>query len=200
MKLLVADDHDLVRETVAAYLRAEELGAVLTVGNLQDAITATMEEGPFDLVLLDYSMPGMSGLAGLTQMIAANQGRPVAIISGIATRALAEQAIETGAAGFVPKTLKPKSLISAVRFMTAGEVFIPYDFMQNTDIALAGGLTSREKEVLRGLCEGKSNKQIARDLALQEVTIKLHVMNVTRKLEARNRTHAAMIARDQNLV
>ncbi len=199
MKLLVADDHDLVRETVAAYLRAEGLGSVVTVGTLQDAVTAAAKDGPFDLVLLDYSMPGMNGLDGLTRMIAANQGQPVAIISGTATRALAEQAIEAGAAGFVPKTLTPKSLVSAVRFMKAGEIFAPYSFMQDTDVVPTGDLTSRETEVLRGLCEGKSNKQIARDLAVQEVTIKLHVMKLTRKLEARNRTHAAMIARDQNL-
>jgi DNA-binding NarL/FixJ family response regulator len=200
MKVLVADDHDLVRETIAAYLRAEGFNTVSTVGNLQDAVIAAGKDGPFDLVLLDYNMPGMDGLRGLRQMIEANEGRPVAILSGTASRAMAEQAIEAGAAGFVPKTMSPKSLVSAAHFMTAGETFAPYNFMQRNDAAPVGDLTMRETQVLRELCAGKSNKQIARELDLQEVTIKLHVRNLSRKLEARNRTHAAMIARDRSLV
>lgn len=200
MKVLVADDHDLVCETIAAYLRAEGFETVLTVGNLQDALTTAGLEGPFDLVLLDYNMPGMDGLVGLATMIEANKGRPVAILSGTASKAIAELAITSGAAGFVPKTMSPKSLVSASLFMTAGETFVPYSFMQQSDLAPVGDLTMRETEVLRALCEGKSNKQIALDLELQEVTIKLHIRNLSRKLHARNRTHAAMLARDQSLI
>ena len=83
--------------------------------------------------------------------------------------------------------------------MIAGELYVPYDFMQKDD-SKVGNLSQRETDVLRGICEGKSNKEIARDLDLQEVTIKLHVKTLSRKLDARNRTHAAMIARDMNLV
>lgn len=200
MKFLVADDHDLVRETIAAYLRAEGFETVLTVGNLQDAVLAAKEDGPFDLVLLDFNMPGMDGLAGLTQMIKENQGYPVAILSGTASKAMAEQALKLGAAGFVPKTMSSKSLLSTVRFMMAGEIFTPYNFMQQIQAVPVGTLTPRESEVLRELCAGKSNKEIARNLDLQEITIKVHIRNLCRKLEARNRTHAAMIARDQKLV
>jgi two-component system nitrate/nitrite response regulator NarL len=123
-----------------------------------------------------------------------------AILSGTATRAIAETALAAGAAGFLPKTIAAKSLIHAVRFMAAGEKYVPVKFMTERDEEkpnpLASKLTPRELEVLNGLVDGRSNKEIAKSLDLQEVTIKLHVKTLCRKLAARNRTHAAMIAKD----
>lgn len=199
MRVLIADDHDLVREVIASFLQGEGVVEVVTSPDLDDAIRAADASGSFDLVLLDYNMPGMNGLEGLGRMITANDRRPVAILSGTASRNLAEQAIRAGAAGFVPKTMSSRSMVSAVRFMAAGEIYAPVKFMQSAEPS-GGPLSQREVEVLRGLCEGKSNKEIARLLDLQEVTIKLHVKTLCRKLNARNRTHAAMIAREQNLI
>lgn len=198
MRILVADDHDLVRETIAMFLQAEGMADVVSVASVDEAVKAADESGAFDLVLLDYNMPGMNGLAGLARMKQANDGNPVAILSGSATPAIADRAIAAGAAGFVPKTLGAKSMISAIRFMAAGEVFVPYGFQQQAETKTVANLTERETDVLRGLCEGKSNKEIALDL--QEVTIKLHVKTLCRKLDARNRTQAAMIARDRQLL
>ncbi|MBP0483985.1 response regulator [Sagittula salina] len=199
MRILVADDHDLVRETIAAFLDSADIDEVQTVATLDDAVHAANSSGSFDLVLLDYNMPGMNGLEGLGRMREANDGRPVAILSGSATRDVADAALKSGAQGFIPKTLSARSLLTAARFMAAGEIYAPIDFMQKHGEEQGGSLTRRELEVLRGICEGKSNKEIARDLELQEVTVKLHVKTLSRKLEARNRTHAAMIARDRGL-
>ena len=91
-------------------------------------------------------------------------------------------------------------MITAAKFMAAGEVYAPIDVLKGQAENPDSPLSKRETEVLRGICEGKSNKEIARVLDLQEVTIKLHVKTLSRKLEARNRTHAAMIARDRALV
>lgn len=200
MRVLIADDHDLVRETVAAFLLAEGVLEVKTAASLDEALRITDESGSFDVVLLDYNMPGMNGLDGLARMRQANDNRPVAILSGTATRDVADAALKAGAAGFVPKTLASKSMVTAIRFMAAGETYAPFGFMQEAPAAGDGLLTKRETDVLRGICEGKTNKEIARDLDLQEVTVKLHVKTLSRKLEARNRTQAAMIARDRNLV
>lgn len=200
MRILIADDHGLVRDTIAMFLEAEGMTEIVAVDTLQAAIEATDKSGSFDLVLLDYNMPGMDGLAGLMRMKEANDGRPVAILSGTATPGIAKEAIASGAAGFVPKTLGARSMVSAIRFMAAGEVFVPYEFMQKAEEKTVGNLTERETEVLKGLAEGKSNKEIARDLDLQEVTIKLHVKTLCRKLDAKNRTQAAMIARDRKLL
>ncbi|MBE9638999.1 response regulator [Salipiger mangrovisoli] len=199
MRILVADDHDLVRETIAAFLRSEGIDDVETAATLDEAI-ALVERGiSFDLILLDYNMPGMSGLTGLDRMREVSGGVPVALLSGTATADIAQAAIRSGAAGFIPKTLPSKTIVSAAQVMAAGEIFAPYSFMTQVPDGKAAELTPREREVLRGLCAGKSNKEIARDLDLQEVTIKLHVKTLSRKLEARNRTHAAMIAKELNL-
>ena len=88
-------------------------------------------------------------------------------------------------------------MVAAVRLMAKGERFAPMGLL-TADMAPGAplaALTAREVTVLRGICEGKSNKEIARDLGLQEVTVKLHVKTLSRKLEAKNRTHAAMIAK-----
>ena len=200
MKLLIADDHDLVRETLAAFLVAEGMSIVDTVASLDDALKA-MGASVYDLVLLDYAMPGMRGLAGLAEAVDLAAGRPVALISGTTSRDLAEAALKSGAAGFVPKTLGSRAIAAAIRHMVSGEVFAPIGLLSD-EAPVTGdlsALTRREVDVLRGLCRGLSNKEIARDLDLQEVTVKLHVKTLSRKLDARNRTHAAMIARSAGL-
>ena len=200
MRILIADDHGLVRDTIALFLETEGVEQIMRAESLAGALETVRATGSFDLVLLDYNMPGMMGLAGLARMKAANEGRPVAILSGTATPTIAREAISAGAAGFVPKTLDARTMISAIHMMVGGQTYVPFDFLERDAARTVGNLTERETEVLRGLCEGKSNKEIARDLALQEVTIKLHVKTLCRKLDARNRTQAAMIARNLNLV
>lgn len=205
MRILLADDHDLVRETLAAFLLAEGFAEVRAVGDLTSALAELSGLTQFDLVLLDYQMPGMNGLDGMlkAQDLVRGAGRKtrVAIISGNTNRELAESALAAGAAGFVPKTLASRAMVAAVQAMASGEVFAPLSLlMQDTPVAeILASLTKREVDVLKGICEGKSNKEIARDLDLQEVTVKLHVKTLSRKLGAKNRTHAAMIARDSGM-
>ena len=203
MRLLIADDHDLVRDTLASFLTAEGEFEVALAKDLTEACAAITDSGPFDLVLLDYGMPGMNGLTGLGKAIEISEGRPVAIMSGTATRSVAQEAVDAGAAGFLPKTVAAKSLVNAVRFMAMGEIYVPLDFLntddETADNPLAEKLTERELQVLNGLCRGLANKEIARELDLQEVTIKLHVKTLCRKLDAKNRTHAAMIAKEAGL-
>jgi DNA-binding NarL/FixJ family response regulator len=202
LKFLVADDHDLVREAIGSFIESEGAVEVCLAADLDEALEAIDAQGAFDLVLLDYNMPGMNGLEGLGKTIAQNDGKPVAILSGTASRNVAEEAIKAGAAGFVPKTLGSKSMVMAAKFMAQGEIFAPFNFMQQMGQSeeAKSGLTQRERQVLSGIAEGKSNKEIARDYDLQEVTVKLHVKTLSRKLDARNRTHAAMIARDRELI
>jgi DNA-binding NarL/FixJ family response regulator len=200
MRVLIVDDHDLVRGTVAAFLEAAGGFEIETSPDLPDALSRTEAGGPWDLVLLDYAMPGMDGLAGLGRMLEANGGKGVALMSGTASRTVAEAALAGGAIGFLPKSMAAGSLVNAVRFMGAGERFVPVDFLNAAPAEPgAGALSAREREVLDGLCRGLANKEIARELDLQEVTVKLHVKTLCRKLEARNRTHAAIIARDRGL-
>lgn len=203
MKILIADDHDLVRETLAAFLGREKDLEIDLAEDLPDAIDKINANHRYHLVLLDYSMPGMNGLEGLAKAKEANDPWPVALMSGIANKAVAQQALDAGAIGFLPKTMAANSMINAIRFMSAGETFVPVKFMTAEEPEetneLARGLSPRELEVLGGLCQGLANKEIARELDLQEVTIKLHVKTLCRKLDAKNRTHAAMIAKEAGL-
>lgn len=204
MRILIADDHELVRDTIAAFLEREGGFEIALAEGFESAEARIAAEGPFDLVLLDWDMPGMNGLDGLARALEINAGGRVALMSGLARREVAEAALEMGAGGFLPKSMPAKSLVNAVRFMAMGERYAPIDFMTAKEAAapahpLAERLTPREREVVERLCRGLSNKEIARELELQEVTVKLHVKTACRKLEARNRTHAAMIAKEAGL-
>jgi len=203
MRILLADDHELVRETLSAFLEKEDGFKVIQASDHTQTKRSMETHEPFDLILLDYDMPGMNGLDGLESIMEAAGRKPVAIISGTANKAIAEKALELGAAGFLPKSMAASSLINAVKFMAMGEKYAPLDFMTRedevSDHPLKKQLSERELQVLSGICRGLANKEIAREVDLQEVTVKLHVKTLCRKLDAKNRTHAAMIAKDAGL-
>lgn len=202
MRILIADDHDLLRDTLVAFLEAAQGFETETAADFHAAMDA-IEAGPaFDLVLLDLNMPGMNGLEGLEKALATGADQKVALITGNTSREIAQQALDLGAAGFLPKTLSAKSLVNAVRFMAMGEQYVPIDFMTAKDEVahpLAQKLAEREMQVLKGLTEGKSNKEIARDLDLTEPTIKLYLKTLYRKIDVNNRTQAALVAREAGL-
>ena len=203
MRILLADDHVLVRDALKSYIeRLADDAAVLVASTFPEAFTLAQRDTSLDLVILDLRMPGMNGLEGLTRMRELHPQIPVVIMSGLARPQDIDEAMAGGAAGFFPKTLNGAALVSAVRLVLAGERFVP-----STDHASANSngapkaedeatssLTTREREVLDLLTKGLSNKEIARLLELQEVTIKLHVRGICRKLGAKNRTQAALRA------
>lgn len=203
MRILLADDHVLVRDALKSYIeRLADDAAVLAASSFPEALAIAQREVGLDLVILDLRMPGMNGLEGLIRMREVFPRTPVVIMSGLARPQDISDAMAAGAAGFFPKTLNGAALVSAVRLVLAGERFIP-----STDHAANGrnadsqmedeatsSLTVREREVLDLLTKGMSNKEIARQLELQEVTIKLHVRGICRKLGAKNRTQAALRA------
>lgn len=203
VRLLLADDHDLVRDTLVAFVETSGDFEIEAVADFDQAFERIHSADPFDLVLLDYKMPNMNGLEGLRRILALDKPPRVALISGDATREIAEAALEAGAAGFVPKTLPAQSLLNAIRFMAMGEQYAPLDFMTAPDTSpvhpLTKKLTEREMQVLEGLTKGQSNKEIARGLDLAEPTIKLHVKTLYRKIDVKNRTQAALTAREAGL-
>ena len=197
LSVLIADDHQLVRDTIAHYLASEPGVDVALAVSLPEALSGIAERGGFDIVLLDVLMPGMDGLSGVDRAIAANPDGAVVLMSGAARRGYINEAIARGARGFIPKTLPARGLIHALRLIAAGRVYLPVALMAEETADLPEPLrhlTPQEGRVLRRLCEGMTNKEIARELHLGEVTIKTHMRALCSKLGARNRTHAAMIA------
>jgi len=222
MKLLIADDHALFRDALVQYFERENSETVCRVArDFHEVMEILVEDESFDLVLLDLRMPGMNGLKGVETLSEKYPDVLVVLMSGIAEHRDVEAAFERGISGYFPKTMSGKAFLKGVKQVIAGEKYIPRD--HNTGDMLpayyngpgygkefgyegSGGgshkeinLTPRETEVLSYLLKGASNKEIARALDLQVVTIKLHVRGVCRKLGAKNRTQAALIASDMGL-
>lgn len=226
MKLLLADDHTLFRDTLVQYIvRAEPDSEIRLARDLHEAEAQLGEGYVPDLVLLDLRMPGMNGLEGFRRVRETYPKIPTGLMSGMAEPQDVRQAMEMGAIGYFPKTLSGKALLKAIQLVLAGERFLPIDHETNEVLPAyygdgtrggAGGgyaplggqgngkgddlrLTAREREVLEHLVKGLSNKDIADALNLQIVTVKLHVRGICRKLGAKNRTQAALRARELGL-
>ncbi|MBY0430646.1 MAG: response regulator transcription factor [Rhodospirillales bacterium] len=214
MHILVADDHNLVRDGLKPFLC--ELDPDATIHDaccFQEALaiaTATVEKG-LGLVLLDLKMPGMNGLQGIETIRAALPKIPVVILSGHVNRDDVLAAVKAGASGYIPKTISGTSLINALRLVLSGETYLPSSIFsgkpEDEDASITvdvvplksgvtplDGLTAREREILGYLIEGLTNKEIARHLDLQEITIKIHLRNVYRKIGAANRAQAVRIS------
>jgi len=229
MKLLLADDHTLFRDALVQYIERANPDADVTTAESFDQAYEIMEDKRHqDLILLDLRMPGMKGLYGFEKMRENFPNTPVALMSGVAEPEDVEAAIALGAVGYFPKTLSGKALLTAIKSVVDGEVFIPVDHKNSTPLPayyddgdqappnpVYGGmheaqqtlsakddfnLTPRERDVLEFLITGASNKEIATNLNLQVVTVKLHVRGICRKLDAKNRTQAALIAQEHGLV
>jgi two-component system, NarL family, nitrate/nitrite response regulator NarL len=199
VRILLADDHELVCDGFKAVIeRHAPESEVVTAHNFDEAFSQVLANGCYDVTLLDLNMPGMQGLDGLKRMVAHCPTSAVAIITGMVTKSVATSALAAGAKGFIPKTLSAAKLISALRLLAEGEVYAPADLIrpsgstEGLKIIGAEVLTPRELEVAAMLVKGASNKEIARSLDLQEVTVKLHVRNLGRKLETKNRTQIAV--------
>ena len=203
IRILVADDHEMILDIARIYLDQQGDMSVVTVMDLDAALAAFRDEGPFDIVVLDYQMPGMDGLSGLVKMVSLAEDRPVAIITGNPTRNLMKQALDAGAAGIISKSLPIRSLANSIRFIHSGETYMPLHLMQEDQSSKStdtGPLSAREMTVLGYLGEGRKNKEIAMSLGLSEGTVKMHVMSICKKLEATNRTQSVIIARDMGLL
>lgn len=203
MRVLIADDHDLLRDVFEAWFRKENI-EVAAVCDLDHAINLVADAEPFDLILLDYQMPGMNGLLGLARMMRDAKGARVALMSGNAPRDVVQGALDQGAAGFVPKTMPPRSLVAAVAAMARGERYVPDDpagdkRAQPSGHPIADLLSPREITILGKLCEGKGDVDIARDLGLGEPTVRLHLKTLCRKIGAATLLEATAFARRASL-
>jgi two-component system nitrate/nitrite response regulator NarL len=202
VQILIADDHPLYREALRARLERIFPEAKITEVSSLDELSRNKIKG-YQLLLLDYQMPGMSAEA-LKKLTADFPDLPVAIISGTSNSADVKAVVTAGARGFIPKTASGPHLLNALQILLAGGTTVPADSLVPINPGNAqpmegaasrfASLTHREREVLVKLVQGLSNKEIGRDLGLAEVTVKLHLRTIFRKVGARSRAEAAVLA------
>jgi DNA-binding NarL/FixJ family response regulator len=215
MRILIADDHQLIAE--GAKLKLAELGpgTEFTVALDVDAVRhALRQESPPALALIDLTMPGVQGREHLAEVIAAWPGVPVIVLSGAESPTLIRELLAMGVQGFIPKAYSADVMLSAVRLVLSGGVYIPPMMLQPdeplvlpTPSMTAEGavsrleerlhqlLTERQLDVLRLLSKGKPNKVIASDLGISEGTVKIHLAAIFRALNVRNRVEAVVASR-----
>ena len=196
--LVIADDHPIMRAALRSALALlEPEPAFLEAGDADGVLALVDGRDDVDLVLLDLQMPGVGNLEGVRRLRERAPGTPMAVVSGSEEPGVAAALIGMGVAGFIPKSDAQQTIVSAVRLILSGGVYAPQRLMAERKVEPeVPPLTDRQLEVVRLLALGQSNKEIARDHDLQEVTVKLHVKTLSRKLAAKNRTHAAMIAKE----
>ena len=199
---VVADDHPMVRDALALSLGAAFPGARIELaGSLSETLAAVERHPDTDLVILDLDMPGMSGMTGLAQLRSSHPAVPVVIVSAAKSPALMRQAVEMGAAGFIPKFTPSQEITDAIREILAGAVWLPEAARDHqlppteADLALrAAQLTPQQHRVLALMAEGKPNKVIAFEMQITEPTVKSHVTEILRRLGVQSRTQAVIVA------
>ncbi len=208
MRVLVADDHQLVIDALEKYLIGIDPDVeVIPASKFEETLDNVRESPDFDLIILDLYLPDMTGLEGLTLLHSQCPEIPIVMISGVANRREIMDALERGAAGFIPKDLSSAMIVKALEIVLSGERYIPsilvggrslfekepgYSGKVTRDTGTPfGRLTRREREVLALLIEGYSNKEIARDIGVKEITAAFHLRGVFKKLGVSNRTQAA---------
>lgn len=209
MKILILDDHPLLRQGLAMLL-AGTGDAVLEAGTVDEAKALIDSHPDLDLVVLDLFFPGEVGWTLITSIGDTHPGLPIVVLSSSENPKDVRRALQLGALGYIPKSAGPQTFLSAIRLVLAGELYVPPLLVAATMSArtpqpsspprIATGLTDRQTDVLRLLAEGIPNKVIARRLDLSEKTVKAHVSAIFRALDVVNRTQAANAGRTAGLI
>ena len=219
MKILVIDDHTLIRQALQNMLRVLDTSAeVLESADCSAALALAAEHPNLDLILLDLHMPGMGGMDALSHFRQSHPAVPVVVLSGADDRQTVRTAIDRGAMGFIPKSSSNNVMLSALRLVLSGGVYLPTEILDHAGSSIVGdadslvsgtgahgktpaqlGLTDRQMEVLALLLQGKSNKLVCRELGLAEGTVKAHITAVLKALNVTSRTQAVIAASQMGL-
>ncbi|MCU0491541.1 MAG: response regulator transcription factor [Chloroflexaceae bacterium] len=210
IRVLLAEDQTLMRQGLRTILELEPGFAVVgEAANGQEAVERALALRP-DIVLMDVQMPHVNGVAATAQLSAALPSTRVIILTTFDLDEYVFDGIKAGARGYLLKDTPASELLAAIRRVHNGESIVQpsiaarmiaeFGRRQEPQQPEYEPLSEREREVLRLISDGRSNKEIAAELVLAEGTVKNHVSTILDKLQAANRTHAARLAREQGLI
>jgi DNA-binding NarL/FixJ family response regulator len=209
MKLLIVDDHAVVREGVATLLR--QLGPdtqVLQARDGSEGLACAEAEADLDAVFLDLNLPGLDGRSAIQEFGKRRPDLPVIVLSSSEDPGDVRNALAAGALGYIPKSATAQTLLSALKLVLSGNIYIPPLMLNAATPTTAnprsygGGvasLSARQIDILTRICRGLSNKEISRELDLSEKTVKAHITSIFKVLNVVSRSQAASIARQANL-
>ncbi|WP_243459475.1 response regulator [Metabacillus bambusae] len=204
IKVLIADDHHVVRRGLLFFLKTQrDIEVIGEAKNGKEAVELVAELEP-DVVLMDLSMPEMDGVMATKAIREMNETVKIIILTSYADQDHVIPAIRAGASGYQLKDIEPDELVETIRDVLKGEsklhpkvtshVMTHLSMGANQKASKISDLTKREKDVLNELAKGKSNKEIASSLFITEKTVKTHVSNILAKLQLSDRTQAALYA------
>lgn len=209
LKLLVIEDHAMVREALLQTLKGLDANVVTVgAGDAASALQVLSVYDDIDLVLLDLMLPDTSGMALLGVLRKRYPAIPIVILSALDDTETVGRALRQGAAGFVPKSSSTEGMLSALREVLAGEVYLPARLRDQIEreqgrgartAAERYGLTAGQARVLDLLAQGKTNRQIAEMLAVTEGTVKIHVSAILKAMKVANRSQALLLAKKERL-
>jgi len=214
MKILVVDDHVLIRQAMHGVLKKLKRDAsVFDASNSAEALNIVSHNPDIDLVLLDLSLPDRDGFSVLAELRKRLPQIAIVVLSAVQDRDNVVKALDLGALGFIPKSAQNDVILNALRLVLGGGIYVPPEILAREEIPLAIpraergtsqvtpedlGLTERQLDVLALIMQGKNNKTICRILDLAEPTVKNHVTAILRALKVENRTEAVVAANRMN--
>ncbi|MGS0893219.1 response regulator [Burkholderia stagnalis] len=212
MKILIVDDHPVLRDGVEALLHQSHAGAIVAqASSADDAMRLLDQQADFDVVVLDLKMRGTDGLEAIKAIASKRPELQIIVLSSSENPHDVRAAFAHGALGYVPKSAAPHTLVSAITMVLNGERYVPPLVLDEQAVQDPGeaarpssgvthALTQRQIEVLHQLAEGVPNKVIADRLGLSEKTVKAHVTAIFKSLNVLNRTQAAAAGRKAGLL
>jgi two-component system nitrate/nitrite response regulator NarL len=211
MKFLVVDDHSIVRDGLAALFEQVSPGfEVFQARNAEEGLRLLDQSDNFDLVILDLFIPGVDGFEAISAFGRKRPELPVIVLSSSEDPGDVRKALASGALGYVPKSATQHVLLSAIKLVMNGDLYVPPLVLSKNSGANSQLiappkdreklLTPRQIEVLLLLCEGDPNKTIAAKLNLSEKTVKAHISLIFKALNVTNRMQASKVAREAKLI
>jgi DNA-binding NarL/FixJ family response regulator len=213
MKFLVADDHAVFRVGLVYLLQKLDPEAEISeASDYTEALDIAGAEADLDLILVDFLMPGIDGFDGVSSLREKAPSAPIIVVSALENPADIQASLGHGAMGYLPKSSSSDVMLNAIRLVLSGGMYLPpallgrqegnvrFDSMEASlgqprlSEKIARNLTRRQRDVMRLLALGRSNKAIAQELGLAEGTVKVHVSAIFKALSVTNRTEAVIVA------